>query len=199
MMNKRGFTLIEILIVASIIALLASIIFASLNRGKVKAAEAKAIQETRQIETALELYRSTYDSYPVNDSGDSLQELQDALVPEFISEVEDIDIPVFGICSNLIQYKSYQGVAKDSHPIPDPNVRTHVYKCGTDTTVPDKAVLFYPTTETLETSEMLMGSVESWNPHVWYYSQYYINGGSCNFSPIAKNAFYGNIRCIKID
>ncbi|MFA7216875.1 MAG: prepilin-type N-terminal cleavage/methylation domain-containing protein [Candidatus Paceibacterota bacterium] len=63
--DKKGFTLIELLVVISIISLLSSIVLASLNTARIKARDAKRMQDLRQIRTALELYYDDNGKYPV--------------------------------------------------------------------------------------------------------------------------------------
>lgn len=64
--NKRdSFTLIELLVVISIISLLASIVFASLNSARAKARDARRKADLNQIVTALEFYYDKYNTYPV--------------------------------------------------------------------------------------------------------------------------------------
>lgn len=82
---KKGFTLIELLLVISIIALLSSIFISSTKTAKVKAAEAIAEADMRQLNTALELYRSSNDRYPVVSGTISSSGLEEELVPEYIS------------------------------------------------------------------------------------------------------------------
>jgi len=60
----RGFTLVEILVVISIISLLSSVVFASVNSARAKARDAKRASDLRQIATALEFYYDTNGSYP---------------------------------------------------------------------------------------------------------------------------------------
>ncbi len=56
----RGFTLIELLVVIAIIAMLASVILASLNTARSKARDAKRISDLDQIRTALALYQGNH-------------------------------------------------------------------------------------------------------------------------------------------
>lgn len=67
--SQRGYTLIEMLIVVSIIALLSGAILASVRQGRIKARDAKRKSDLRQIQTALALYYDTYGNYPVTDDG----------------------------------------------------------------------------------------------------------------------------------
>jgi prepilin-type N-terminal cleavage/methylation domain-containing protein len=54
--NKNGFTLIELLVVIAIIALLSSVVFASLNSARAKARDAKRKADLNQIYLALQMY-----------------------------------------------------------------------------------------------------------------------------------------------
>lgn len=66
---KRGFTLIELLVVISIISLLSSIVLASLNGARAKARDAQRFSDLSEIRNALELYRNTYNAYPIGSAG----------------------------------------------------------------------------------------------------------------------------------
>lgn len=69
--NKQGFTLVELLVVISIIGLLATISFVSFNNARVKARDAKRLADIRQIQTALEMYFSSNpQGYPPNPEND---------------------------------------------------------------------------------------------------------------------------------
>ncbi len=64
--NTRGFTLIELLVVVAIIAMLASIVLASLSSARSKARDADRIAQMKQIATALELYYNDNTHYPLS-------------------------------------------------------------------------------------------------------------------------------------
>lgn len=75
----RGFTLIELLVVIAIIALLSSVILASLKNVRVKARDARRYADIDQMNNAIQLYISdhsmaplygdpTYGSIPVEDN-----------------------------------------------------------------------------------------------------------------------------------
>lgn len=67
-----GFTIIELLVVISVIGLLASVILVSLNSARAKARDARRKADLAQITRALELYYDTYGGYPTsgwNDGG----------------------------------------------------------------------------------------------------------------------------------
>lgn len=63
--TAKGFTLIELLVVVSIIGLLSSIVMTSLTSTKTKANDTKRMTDIHAIQTALELYRTDYPTYPV--------------------------------------------------------------------------------------------------------------------------------------
>jgi type II secretion system protein G len=54
---EKGFTLVELLVVISIIGLLASILFVSLNSAIEKAKIARAVSDIRQIQTAIGIFQ----------------------------------------------------------------------------------------------------------------------------------------------
>ena len=64
--NKKGFTIIELLVVISIIGLLATISVVVLNGARRKSRDTKRISDIRQINTALEMYYNDRYSYPAD-------------------------------------------------------------------------------------------------------------------------------------
>jgi prepilin-type N-terminal cleavage/methylation domain-containing protein len=64
----KGFTLVELLIVIVIIAVLAGILFANLVGVRQRARDSQRKADLRQIQAALELYRSDHGSYPIGTS-----------------------------------------------------------------------------------------------------------------------------------
>ena len=62
--DRRGFTLIEILIVISIIALLSSLVLVAINRARSGTNEAIAKQLVSSLSNALELYIQDESEYP---------------------------------------------------------------------------------------------------------------------------------------
>jgi general secretion pathway protein G len=62
--NNKGFTLIELLVVIAIIGLLATLTVASLNSARSKSRDARRVSDTKQLQTALELYLNDQGQYP---------------------------------------------------------------------------------------------------------------------------------------
>lgn len=60
----KGFTLIELLVVIAIIALLSSVVLASLSTARLKARDANRIASLTQVQKALEMYYDSKGYYP---------------------------------------------------------------------------------------------------------------------------------------
>lgn len=61
---RRGFTLIELMVVIAIIGVLATTVLAAVQDTRVKARDARNLQEARQLAIAIELYRNQNGGYP---------------------------------------------------------------------------------------------------------------------------------------
>lgn len=64
--RKRGFTLVELLLVISIISLLSSVVLASVNSAREKAKETALISFLFEVRNAMELYKNNVGRYPYN-------------------------------------------------------------------------------------------------------------------------------------
>lgn len=64
-MNKRGFTLIELLVVIAIIGLLSTLAVVALGSARQRARDAQRLSDLKQVQTALELYYTDSNAYPV--------------------------------------------------------------------------------------------------------------------------------------
>lgn len=87
--GKQGFTLIELLVVIAIVALLSSVVLASLNTAREHARDARRLADARQIQHALELYANdnggVYPFVPATPAHTS--DLASALVPDYIPAI----------------------------------------------------------------------------------------------------------------
>lgn len=66
---KKGFTIIELLVVVSIIALIASSVFVLLSQARAKGRDATREEHMKTLQNALELYHTNARSYPTCDPG----------------------------------------------------------------------------------------------------------------------------------
>ena len=64
--SKRGFTLVELLVVVAIIGLMAAVALVALNSARQKARDARRVADIRQVQTALEMYYSDQNAYPIH-------------------------------------------------------------------------------------------------------------------------------------
>lgn len=70
--NKKGFTLLELLIVVAIIGLLASLILVGLASFRTRGRDARRVADLKQVQNGLEVYYTKNLEYPCNAySGDS--------------------------------------------------------------------------------------------------------------------------------
>jgi prepilin-type N-terminal cleavage/methylation domain-containing protein len=82
MVAKRGFTLVEIMIVVAIIALLAAIATPNMLRTRLAANESAAIAALKTISSSAHTYRASNPGYPEN-----LNSLYNGLTPPYIDSV----------------------------------------------------------------------------------------------------------------
>jgi len=68
MKNKKGFTLIEMLIVITIIAVLASLILVGMGGARARSRDSRRIADLHNVMNALELYYSLNGTYPIRTS-----------------------------------------------------------------------------------------------------------------------------------
>lgn len=64
MKNKKGFTLVELMVVMSIISLMSSLVFASINTARARARDSARYSAVQQMRNAIELYITKYGHAP---------------------------------------------------------------------------------------------------------------------------------------
>lgn len=88
-MERRGFTLIEVLVAATIIAVLTAIGVVSYGNINKKSRDAKRKSDIEQIRSALEMYRADNGWYPSTGSGGywNTSNLSSSLVPSYMPAI----------------------------------------------------------------------------------------------------------------
>lgn len=69
-MQKKAFTLVELMVVIAIIAILATALLVGLGGARARARDARRVSDLRQVQNVLELYYAKVGHYPVITSGD---------------------------------------------------------------------------------------------------------------------------------
>lgn len=123
--NKKGFTVVELMVVISIIGILSTITFASFSQAQKRARIAKRVSDLKQMQVALEYYYAVNRSYP-NSAGVWITECVEfngtgnnvipGLVPNYISKipVDPKSSPTSGsprpVWQDCYLYMSYNGL-----------------------------------------------------------------------------------------
>lgn len=84
-MNKRGFSLIEVIVVIGIMGLLTALIYTSFDANKAKSRDQKRVSDISAIQISLELYFNQNGRYPLV-LEDKLNPAN-GLVPKYISSI----------------------------------------------------------------------------------------------------------------
>ncbi|HUW21744.1 MAG TPA: type II secretion system protein [Candidatus Bathyarchaeia archaeon] len=120
--RDRGFTLVELLIVLSIIAILFSIALVSLRGTRAVARDTQRKTELEEIRSALEVYRADHGSYPT-----TLQGLNELTSLGYMETITDPLSPTYdyryesdGITYNLCAYLEAE----------DPSTSNCIADCG---------------------------------------------------------------------
>lgn len=69
--SPTGFTLVEIAVTVSVVAILSTVVYANFNEGRMQSRDAKRQADLTLVQAALELYRQENDRYPAGCNGAS--------------------------------------------------------------------------------------------------------------------------------
>lgn len=113
--KEKGFTLIEILVVATIIGLLSALAIANFSTANKSSRDAKRKADLEQVRTALEIYRSQVGYYPSSATFQDIGTPLAVLVPDDIAALPTDPKPVTGpvttpymyICTTSVLTKCY--------------------------------------------------------------------------------------------
>ncbi len=89
--ERRGFSLMEIMIVIVIIGLLAGVVTVNVRSYLIKAKQSTVRQEIATIVNAMETFYSTYDRYPTNEEGVVILTQSTQKLPEPLLSGEPLD------------------------------------------------------------------------------------------------------------
>lgn len=135
---KKGFSLIELIVVIAIIGLLASITTVSLGQSRQKADITKAVSDFRALSHALELYRQENKTLPDASLGMTVTDLVTNYLSAYISKVPSIH-------SRLL-------VSPDVYFYTNP-VDGYYYNCGTPYGNQEYFISFVPSQQAIDNNE----------------------------------------------
>lgn len=82
--NQPGFTLIELMVAISIVAILAAVGLVVYSTAQKSARISKRVQDLKAVQTALETYKSIVGSYPIHATGACAQTSLSGLAPNYM-------------------------------------------------------------------------------------------------------------------
>lgn len=103
--TKAGFTLIEIMVAATIIGLLSSIGFAGFQAVTRSGRDALRRTDLEQIRSALEIYKSEYSTYPDDADSDCRADLPAEYINPYPSDPKD---QLYNYCYIFVSSLQYQ-------------------------------------------------------------------------------------------
>lgn len=110
MHSKKGFTIIELMVVIAIIGLLASIVMVSLGGAREKSRDSRRQADLKSIQLALSLYYNDNGMYPKNIYATSGSAPDNGLAPNYLPIVP-VDPEHTGTCTNGNSTGCYRYIA----------------------------------------------------------------------------------------
>jgi prepilin-type N-terminal cleavage/methylation domain-containing protein len=125
--KRKGFTLIELMVVISIISLLSSIVLSSINSARAKSRDTKRISEMKSMQIAIEMARSADVQIPSSNDYWPIINLSGILVPTYISSIPSD--PNTSLVPTTYYYcnTNTQGDSNYCHNDTDPNTYAIVF------------------------------------------------------------------------
>ena len=74
-MNKKAFTLVELMVVVAVIAILATALLVGLGKARKKARDSRRLSDAKQVQNLLELYYAKVGNYPAGGYSNMVNEL----------------------------------------------------------------------------------------------------------------------------
>jgi prepilin-type N-terminal cleavage/methylation domain-containing protein len=130
---RKGFTLIEMLIVITIIALLASIVLVGMGGARAKTRDSRRVADLHNVMNGLELYYSKNYAYPNVSDWDALSlELTTADIGVSRVPQDPLNSPngatyLYGLSADLQDYELGATLEGDEDPALDDDIDTSLY------------------------------------------------------------------------
>lgn len=105
--KKQAFTIIELLVVISVIAIIATLAIVFLRQARVNARDSKRLSDIRQIQVALELFYNEVGRYP-NEEELSTNNSIEHNGSVFMNKIPSSPTPADGPCDFLANTYKYQ-------------------------------------------------------------------------------------------
>lgn len=79
--TRKGFTIIELLVVVAIIGMLGAVVLSALSTSRAKSYDTQRVSDVKQLQNALQLYYNDYKRYPTTLNPDLLVPLYIKAIP----------------------------------------------------------------------------------------------------------------------
>ena len=129
--NKKGFSLIELLVVISIIGVLSAVLVANFMGMRERARDAQKIQDLYAVKNALRMYYNDHQSYPAGEGSNACNTCLSGQLDDYISAINEVDYwytQNFGGSVDTDKFKLYVELEAGAGDEDDDSAR----KCGED-------------------------------------------------------------------